>query len=62
MGLSSYILESPSDSFMLLSLTLIDCSADWLTLENNEKATLHKNMPYIGMVSILQREEQQMQH
>ena len=49
---SSYVLEIPNNAYTTLSKILIDSStlsqelqADWLILENNEKAT--SNMPYI---------------
>ena len=46
---SSYLLEIPNDAYTTLSQNLIGCSTlsqDWLTLENNEKATLNIFMSY----------------
>ena len=52
--LSALVLEIPNDAYTTLSRNLIGCStlrqeylqADWLIGQNNEKATLHINMPY----------------
>ena len=51
--LSSSVLEIPDDAYSTLSQTLIvvqhsvkSLQADWLILENYEKATLNINMPY----------------
>ena len=46
--LSSRLLEIPIYAYTLLSQVLIRCSllqADWLVLDNNEKATLQIDMP-----------------
>ena len=47
---SSYLLEIPfNDTYTTLSQNLIGCSTpspDWLTMENNEKATLTIHMSY----------------
>ena len=52
--LSVLVLENPNDAYTTLSRNLIGCStlrqenlqADWLIVQNNEKATLNINMPY----------------
>ena len=48
--LSSVVLQIPYDAYTTLSRNLIGYStqqqADWLILENNEKATLNIDMPY----------------
>ena len=49
--LSSYVLEIPNGAYTTLSQNLIAFSkrvlqADWLILENDEKATLNISMPY----------------
>ena len=54
--LSVLVLEIPNDAYTTLSRNLIGCStlrqeylqADWLIVQNNEKATLNINMPYCG--------------
>ena len=46
--LPSCLLEIPIYAYTLLSQVLIRCSllqADWLELDNNEKATLQIDMP-----------------
>ena len=47
---SSHLLEIPfNDAYTTLSQNLIGCSTpsrDWLTMENNEKATLNIFMSY----------------
>ena len=54
--LSSIVLEIPNGGYTTLSQNLIGCSTlsqsrvmqvDWLTLENNEKATLNIDTPYL---------------
>ena len=53
--LSVLVLEIPNDAYTTLSRNLIGCStlrqeyqqADWLIVQNNEKATLNINMPYL---------------
>ena len=49
--LFSIVMEIPNDAYITLSrnLTLSQeyCEPDWLILENNEKATLNINMPYL---------------
>ena len=50
----SIVMEIPNAAYTTLSQTLIGVfnthsrvlQADWLILENNEKATLNINMPY----------------
>ena len=52
--LSVLVLEIPNDAYTTLSRNLIGCStlrqeylqADWLIVQNNEKATLNINIPY----------------
>ena len=52
--LSVLVLEIPNDAYTTLSRNLIGCStlrqeylqADWLIMQNNEKATLNINMTY----------------
>ena len=52
--LSVLVLEIPNDACTTLSRNLIGCStlrqeylqADWLIVQNNEKATLNINMTY----------------
>ena len=53
MELSSYVLEIPNDvyytrsiSYWLSNIQSRALQADWLILENNEKATLNINPPY----------------
>ena len=55
--LSVLVLEIPNDAYTTLSRNLIGCStlrqeylqADWLIVQNNEKATLNINMPYYSL-------------
>ena len=46
---SSHLFGISNDAYTLLSQILIGCSllqADWFITNNNEKATLHINVPY----------------
>ena len=58
--LSVLVLEIPNDAYTTLSQNLIGCStlrqeyqqADWLIVQNNEKATLNINMPYSKLLPL----------